>query len=212
QMERYDDALTDLTRAIELDPNLYWAIAGRGETYRQMGRYDDALTDLTRAIELEPTHASTILSRGQIYRQMGRYDDALTDLFRTLVIDSTLSWCHYEIAIVMHVLGRPGEQERWQIAAEAFEADIASGAYPIADAQGNLLVMRCAVSDWARATEELEKFLACSPTAARIREALDDLQDVEVNLAKDPNDLRPLRRELEAAVEAAAGLPRPSDV
>lgn len=52
QLVRYDEALADFTRAIDLDPKADWAIASRGVTYRQMGRYKDALTDLTRAIDL----------------------------------------------------------------------------------------------------------------------------------------------------------------
>ena len=53
-MGRYEEALADFTRAIELDPADAWAIASRGQTYRLMGRYDEALADFTRAIELDP--------------------------------------------------------------------------------------------------------------------------------------------------------------
>ena len=63
-MERYDEALTDLNRAIELDPSADWAIADRGETYRLMERYDEALADFNRAIELDPSDAWAIASRG----------------------------------------------------------------------------------------------------------------------------------------------------
>jgi tetratricopeptide (TPR) repeat protein len=59
-MERYDDALADLSRAIELGPNRIWAIAGRGATYREMERYDDALADFSRAIELDPSLSETL--------------------------------------------------------------------------------------------------------------------------------------------------------
>jgi tetratricopeptide (TPR) repeat protein len=54
-MERYDEALADFTRAIDLAPKYAWAITDRGETYRLMERYDEALTDFTRAIEIDPT-------------------------------------------------------------------------------------------------------------------------------------------------------------
>jgi tetratricopeptide (TPR) repeat protein len=40
-MRRYDEALADLSRAIELDPGDAWAIAGRGQVYLSMRRYDD---------------------------------------------------------------------------------------------------------------------------------------------------------------------------
>jgi tetratricopeptide (TPR) repeat protein len=33
-MGRYEEALADLSQAIDLDPTSDWAIASRGETYR----------------------------------------------------------------------------------------------------------------------------------------------------------------------------------
>jgi len=71
-MERHDEALADLNRAIELDPNQTRAIADRGETYRITGRYDEALADFNRAIELDSDYAWAIGSRGHTYRMMKR--------------------------------------------------------------------------------------------------------------------------------------------
>jgi hypothetical protein len=45
---RYDDALADFNRAIELDPAHDWAIAQRGATYLLMKRYDDTVADFNR--------------------------------------------------------------------------------------------------------------------------------------------------------------------
>jgi tetratricopeptide (TPR) repeat protein len=66
-MGRFDEALTDLSRAIELDPNDADYLAHRGKTYRLMGRYDEALTDFNHAIELTPSHDWAIRSRSLIY-------------------------------------------------------------------------------------------------------------------------------------------------
>ena len=59
-MARYEEAVTDLTRAIDLDPGLAWAITERGETYRRMERYDQALTDFRRAMDLDPSLADWV--------------------------------------------------------------------------------------------------------------------------------------------------------
>jgi tetratricopeptide (TPR) repeat protein len=59
-MERYDEALADLNRAIELDPSYAWAIGSHGQTYQAMERYDEALADLNRAIELDPSLAEKL--------------------------------------------------------------------------------------------------------------------------------------------------------
>lgn len=53
-MGRYEEALTDFHRAIELRPDADWAVAERGETHRLMERYEEALSDFDRAIELHP--------------------------------------------------------------------------------------------------------------------------------------------------------------
>ena len=54
QLGRYDEALADLNRAIELDPADAEAIGSRGQTYRLLGRLVEALADLNRARELDP--------------------------------------------------------------------------------------------------------------------------------------------------------------
>jgi tetratricopeptide (TPR) repeat protein len=51
-MKRYDEALADLNRAVELGPDQATAIASRGETYQAMKRYNEALDDCNRAAEL----------------------------------------------------------------------------------------------------------------------------------------------------------------
>ena len=48
-MERSEEALGDLNRAVELDPSYAWAIAARGETYRLMKRYKEANADFKLA-------------------------------------------------------------------------------------------------------------------------------------------------------------------
>jgi len=70
-MGRYDEALADLNRAIELDADQDWAIASRGETYQAIERYDEALADLNRAIELYPGHDDYIRKRAEIQRHIG---------------------------------------------------------------------------------------------------------------------------------------------
>jgi tetratricopeptide (TPR) repeat protein len=73
---RYEDALADFNRLIELDPNDAWAIARRAETYQALERYEDALADLDRAIELDPENTFALVKEGEIYQALERYKDA----------------------------------------------------------------------------------------------------------------------------------------
>ncbi len=84
---RYDEALADYTRALELDPGDVWALVNRGQTYRAMERHDEALCDLSQAIELNPSSAWAPVNRGQTYQAMKRYDEALADYTRALELD-----------------------------------------------------------------------------------------------------------------------------
>ena len=71
-MGRYEDALAELDRAIELRTADAGTIALRGSTYLAMGRNDQALADFDRAIELGPHWAGVIALRGKTYAAMGR--------------------------------------------------------------------------------------------------------------------------------------------
>ena len=198
-MARYEDAVTDFDRAIALDPTFTWAITGRGETHRLMQRYEDALTDFGRAVELDPAYAWAIASRGQTYRQAGRYEDAVTDLDRAIALNPNENWYHCEIALSLHLLGRPEEMDHWRTAIALFAAEAASDGPAGTEALGHLIATNCAISQWDEAAQELERFLSRGPSRQLIQDALDDLTELETVTALDPARLLPLRQRLEGA-------------
>ncbi len=89
---RYDEALADFNRAIELNPDRARVIADRGETYQALRRFDEALADFARAIELDPDRDWVIADRGETYRLAGRFDEALADFARALELDPDDGW------------------------------------------------------------------------------------------------------------------------
>jgi tetratricopeptide (TPR) repeat protein len=91
---QYAEAWAEFNHAVELQPNLGWAIYGRGEASRMLGRYIEALTDFTRAIELIPERADGYASRGETYRMLERYDEARADFNQALKLDP-----NYDFAI-----------------------------------------------------------------------------------------------------------------
>ena len=50
----YDQAISDYTRAIELDARFAEAYFNRGVSKYELGLYDDTIVDLTKAISLNP--------------------------------------------------------------------------------------------------------------------------------------------------------------
>jgi len=109
QMSKYDEALADFNRAIELDDKLDWAIANRGLTYRLMDKYDEALVDFNRALELDDKYAWAIANRGLTYRLMSRYAEALADFTRALELDDKYAWAIASRGETYRLLGKYDE-------------------------------------------------------------------------------------------------------
>ena len=90
-LSRHDEALRDLSQAIELDPNDALAYSNRGLTHHGLQQYEAALADYNRAIRLAPGYAPAYYNRGNTYHALQRYDDALIDYSRAIQIDSSFS-------------------------------------------------------------------------------------------------------------------------
>jgi len=79
-LENYDSAITDLDRAIELNPILINAINNRGYAKSQLKMYEDAIVDIDQVIGLDPNNAVAYNNRGLSKLQLEKYEDAVLDL------------------------------------------------------------------------------------------------------------------------------------
>ena len=79
QKGQYDKAISEYTKAIEINPKLTGAYLVRGQCYTQKGQYDRAIADYNKAIEIDPEDFVTFLLRSQAYLQKGQYDKAISD-------------------------------------------------------------------------------------------------------------------------------------
>jgi len=75
ELGRYPEALAELERAVEADPDLALVWHELGYAAYKIGDRNRALLALDRAFALEP-HADTLRLRGQILREAGRYQAA----------------------------------------------------------------------------------------------------------------------------------------
>lgn len=64
---RYDDAVTDLTAAIEIEPENPELYTMRGQMYLYLYEWDSVLADYNTAIELDPAYADAYFFRGILY-------------------------------------------------------------------------------------------------------------------------------------------------
>ena len=83
----YKAAITDLNKAIELDPEDISLYTERGRLYTLKGEYDAAITDLNKAIELDPEDAEAYKVRGIVYTFKGEYEAAMKDINKAIELD-----------------------------------------------------------------------------------------------------------------------------
>ncbi|TRV46919.1 MAG: tetratricopeptide repeat protein [Microcystis panniformis Mp_MB_F_20051200_S9] len=80
QQEKYDLALAQFTRAIELDPNYTEAYFGRGMIYTIREQWRLAFQDLNTAIRLNPRAAYAYHFRGIVHLAFNQRQNAIADL------------------------------------------------------------------------------------------------------------------------------------
>ena len=109
QDERWDEALAEQARAVELQPDLADAHYETGVIHLHARRAHDALSAFVRALEAEADSPEAHYGRGCAYRQLKRYEDALDAFNEALRLrpDYPLAW--EEIGIVYGLLRRYDE-------------------------------------------------------------------------------------------------------
>jgi len=79
KLGRYEDAIADYDRAIELKPDYAKAFNNRGSSKDKLMRYEEAIADFDRAIELKPDFAEAFYNRGVVKGKLKRYEEAIAD-------------------------------------------------------------------------------------------------------------------------------------
>ncbi|MCX6243536.1 MAG: tetratricopeptide repeat protein [Bacteroidetes bacterium] len=84
---RWDDAISDFNRVIELDPKYVWGYNNRGVAYQNKSQWEGAVEDFSKAIEIDSNSLDAYAGRGISYGVLGFYDKAVRDLSKTIQID-----------------------------------------------------------------------------------------------------------------------------
>ena len=79
-LERHEEAISDLNEAIRLNPNYVEAYVLRGLSNNNLGRREEAISDANEAIRLNPNSAEAYFLRGLSNNNLGRREEAISDL------------------------------------------------------------------------------------------------------------------------------------
>lgn len=84
RMEKTDEALEHVNKAVELNPNAALPYVLRARIHIVRKEFQDALQDLDLAVAANPSDEETLLLRAQVKHELGQVDEALADLERVL--------------------------------------------------------------------------------------------------------------------------------
>jgi tetratricopeptide (TPR) repeat protein len=96
QHKQFEEALTDYTKAIELDPRFVEAYFSRSSLYAghpsiDKRDYAKAAADLTAILELVPRSFEARFNRALAYESLRKYDEAIADYTRVIEDDTDFS-------------------------------------------------------------------------------------------------------------------------
>ncbi|MGA2330133.1 MAG: tetratricopeptide repeat protein [Syntrophales bacterium] len=83
----YDQAIKDLSTAIELNPKELGPYHNRGLAYTKLRQYAEAVHDYSRAIELDPKFEAAYIQRGSTFFNMGQDNQAIDDFNRAIALN-----------------------------------------------------------------------------------------------------------------------------
>ncbi|GAB1545345.1 hypothetical protein NUACC21_80210 [Scytonema sp. NUACC21] len=88
ELQRYQDALSNYERALNLRPDYAKAWNGQGKTLYELKEYKEALAAYDKAIQLKPDYFESWRGRGFALNQLQRYQEAIASLDKALLFDS----------------------------------------------------------------------------------------------------------------------------
>ncbi|MBN2482024.1 MAG: tetratricopeptide repeat protein [Bacteroidales bacterium] len=105
-MQKTEDAMKCIDKALQLDPNFIAAYAIRANVWRSVREYEKALNDYERMSLIDPQNAIVWKEKGFLLQLMGRYSEAASVLQKALEINPEDDWTHSVMASGYLEMGR----------------------------------------------------------------------------------------------------------
>jgi tetratricopeptide (TPR) repeat protein len=79
-MNKFTEAVEDLSKGIELDPENKNGYFNRSLVYFSTNQYEKAIVDYTAYLKYDPQNANVWYERGMLKRSLGQHQEAISDL------------------------------------------------------------------------------------------------------------------------------------
>ena len=104
--QKYEDAVTQFTSAIGLEPSNSDYYSARANAYEKLNKYKEAYADYEKAVVFEPKEADYFVGLGRVCNKMNNFDEALVYLNRASRLDKRNSKVYPEKMITLIGLAR----------------------------------------------------------------------------------------------------------
>ena len=101
-----DKALVNFTRAIDLYPSYFQALAERGELYIASNQIAEAIEDFERALKLNEDSGPALRGLGYCYLEQQKFADAVQRLERAIVVEPAMANTHLFLGIASLALDK----------------------------------------------------------------------------------------------------------
>jgi tetratricopeptide (TPR) repeat protein len=113
--KKYEEAIVQYQKAIELDPHYTDAYIAWGNALANQRKYDEAIAKYQKAIELDPHYTDAYNNWGLALGDLNRYEEAIEKSQQAIQLDNNYVYAYHNIA---YYLWRQG---KYQIGWEAWE-------------------------------------------------------------------------------------------
>ena len=105
ELNRFEEALADNVRAIELDPANADSCNNMGTILGELGRIGEALSWYNRSLKIRPDVARTVTNRAGALAQLSRFDEAMAGYRRAVAIDPDRVEAAWNLALLQLLTG-----------------------------------------------------------------------------------------------------------
>ncbi len=96
----YYGAITDLSVALEINPNYSFALNNRGEAKLLIGDFNSAILDFNKSIEIAPDLTEAYNNLGLAYYYKENFSSAYSNYHKAISLDSTNGSFHFNLGLV----------------------------------------------------------------------------------------------------------------
>jgi lipoprotein NlpI len=98
--QRFDKAISDLNRLVQINPNNPYAYINRGTAYQGCGNYGSSIDDFNQALKIAPRIPMIYFNRGISWKALGNFERAIADQAQAIALFPDFADAHGELGVV----------------------------------------------------------------------------------------------------------------